>query len=76
MQYCGCRVLLLKDFYLPYLLLWLNLSHLFQLFKLQETGSSVPLQFGVVGIHLTGLKETQGVVIPLKSFRIVPGLEG
>lgn len=51
-------------------------SHLFKLFQLQETGSSVPLQFGQVGIQLTCLKEAQGVVVPLKSLRIVSGLGG
>lgn len=49
-------------------------SYLFKLFQLQETGSSVPLQLGQVGIQLTRLEEAQGVVIPLKSLRIISSL--
>lgn len=51
-------------------------SYLFKLFKLQETGSSVPLQFAQVGIQLSCLEEAEGVVVPLQSLWIISGLGG
>lgn len=37
---------------------------------MQETGSSIPLQFGQVGIHQAPFEEAQGVVIPLQSLGV------